>query len=649
MSQSKDPEYFDRISEIEDLDPEPVRGRGMGRRDLLIGIPLLVITIIFVGWQYLRQEYQAGRYHAGQDAIGRSEWATAIGFFKEASGYSDADRQASGAQAQIDERDRLYSSAGSFGDKGDWLEALRDIRAAQKIQPNFGDFDQFEQAAIEHIYADALDGAIAVRKEPARTGLYLRTGDKWLWLDRSDNRSIPLARDEYGHIVYDVPSDIIQTRPPPMPGSLYNSGDLFIGRKLVWAQPSRDTIGFHELSLDASHFVPFVSGENGLWLVHPVDFIPNDHHSEPIIRDPFHVTEMAYQPYAGGAASTVQIPPSTDIEGGETIVSIDPGSDKYLLAEWKEADSFGVTNKTVVNLYLCRMGQEARQLIYSHAGGGLQSAQLSPGGRFVVVHTYTRIDNPDSEEQSTVLVDLADNKRTATLVTMTVKRNASSAPLPVMTSAFVSRGVLKESLVLALHLPATTHIQLLDPTADPRTVNFLRTDVRIEGPTYKNWEVTGQGADGVLVIGQDASQESKGETNNLSIVRLGAAGEQETHNVEVSAFSGMTDAFIMEGSIRWTNYEYISAAEMRRPVRSLYSLSGANTDEAQRLFTTDGIEGTYLRPDPSFRLGDKLLAYTDGDLLHAHSYDGKLDTVLERGVPTIIEDSHGSFYTDHMK
>lgn len=650
MRESREPEFNDLISEVEDLDPEPVRDkRGLARRDLLIGIPLLVLTILFVGWQYWRQEYQSGQYRAGQDAMGRSDWEAAIAYFKEAAGYSNADQQAAGAQAKIDERDRLYKAAKENGDKGEWLTALQDIRAAQKIQPNFGDFDDFEKAAVEHVYTDALGGAIVVRKEAGQTGLYLRAGDKWVWLKGSDNRSIPLARDEQGRVVYDVPSDVIQTRPPPMPGSLYNSGDLYIGRKLVWTQPSDGDIGFHELELDASHFVPFMSGEKGLWLVHPVDFIPNDHHSEPIVRDPFHVTEMAYQPYTGGPAATVQIPPSTEIAGGETIVSIDPGSNKYLLAEWMGADSFGVSAETTVNLYLCAMGENTRQLVYTHKGGGLQSAELSPSGRFVVVHTYTRLASPDSEEQTTVLVDLQDGSRTATLLTMTVARGASSAPLPVMTSTFVRRGALTESLVLALHLPATTHIQLLDPMHDPNTVNSLRTDVRIEGTTYKNWEVTGQSAAGVLVIGQEANVESTPVTNTLSLIRISPDGRQETHNIQVSAFSGITDAFVEGDGIMWTNYEYVSAAEMRRPVRSLYSLKGSNTDEAVRLFTTDGIEGTYLRPDPSFRLGDKLLAYTDGDELHARTYDGKLDMVLERGVPTVIEDAHGSFYTDHLK
>ncbi|MEO5952205.1 MAG: hypothetical protein ABIQ44_07050, partial [Chloroflexia bacterium] len=600
MSQSSDPEFIDQISEIEDLDPEPVRERGIGsRRDLLIGIPLILVVIVFVALSYWRQEYQAGQYHVGQDAMGRSDWETAIRFFAEASGYSDSDMQAKGAQAQIEERDRLYKSAGDFGAKGDWLYALKDIRAAEKIQPGYADLSALEGAAIENVYTDALAGAIVVRDKADPPGLYLRSDDNWVWLDGSDKRSAPLARDGQGHIVYDVPSKVIQTRPPPMPGSLYNSGDLFIGRKLVWAQELNGAIKFHELELDASHFVPFISGADGLWLVHPVDFIPNDHHSEPIIRDPFHVTEMAYQPYTGGAASTVQIPPSTEISDGETIVSIDPGSNKYLLAEWKGADSVGVTTGTTVDLYLCAMGETTRQLIYTHTSGGLQSAQLSPSGRFVVVHTYTRLESGNFEEQSTVLVDLQDSNRTATLVTLTVPRSASSAPLAVMASAFVRQGALKESLVLSMHLPATTHIQLLDPLADSRTVNFLRTDVRIEGSTYKNWEVTGQGVDGALVVGQEANQDNLPVSNTLSIIRLGAAGEQETHNIQVSPFSGLTDAFINANSIRWTNYEYVTAAEMRRPVRSLYSLSGASSDQAVRLFTTNGIEGAYLRPDPS--------------------------------------------------
>lgn len=644
---------IDQISVIEDLDPEPegVRERGLGpRRDLMLGIPLLVLVILFAVWQYWRQEYLAGQYRAGIEAVGHNEWEAAIRFFAEASGYSDADAQAKGAQAQIDERDRLYEAAQGFADKGEWLYALRDVRAAARIQPDYSDLKEQEETALRNAYRDALGGALVMRDNVDPPGLYYRTPDGWVWLEGSDYRSQPLARDEYGRIVYDIPSDVIQVRPPPMPGSLYNTGDLYIGRKLVWAQPSSGGLHFTELELDASHFVPFISGKDGLWLAHPVDFIPNDHHNEPIVRDPFHVTELAYQPYAGGPGSTVQIPPSTDISGGETIVSIDPNSNRYLVAEWAGADSVGVNASTTINLYVQAMGENTRRLVYTHTGGGLQSAQISPSGRFVVVHSYRKLDALDVEEQTTVLLDLQDPGRSADLITMTMPRSISGASLPVMTSAFVQRGSLKENLILSFHLPATTHIQLLDPLGDPRTVNHLRTDVRIEGSTYKNWEVIGQDQAGVLVIGQAAKLSSATPlTSTLNLIRLSASGEQETHNLSVSTFSGLLDARIVGDEIRWVTYEYVIAAEMRRPVRSLYGLGARDNDRPHMIFTTGGIAGEYLRPDPSFRQGEKLLAYTNGDELHVRTYDGEMDVMLESGVPTVIEDHHGDFYTDHLK
>src|SRR5215204_6324321 len=140
MSHYNDPDQYDFISEIEDLDPEPDTKPGSVRkRELLLGGLLLAAVIFFAGWQWWHQEYQVSQYRLGKEAIDNNNWEAAARYFHEAAGYNDADVLAKNSQQQVEQRDRLYRSANEHIDKGEWLHALSDIRSIARIQPTYKD------------------------------------------------------------------------------------------------------------------------------------------------------------------------------------------------------------------------------------------------------------------------------------------------------------------------------------------------------------------------------------------------------------------------------------------------------------------------------------------------------------------------------
>src|SRR5438105_4086947 len=131
------------ISIIEDLDPDPPPTPGSAQRlELFLGALLLIAVLAFVGYQWWHQQYQSTSYAQGQQAAARDDWDVAQSYFSQAGDYRDAPTQANHAQQQIDQRNRLYTSAQAHASHSEWLAALTDIRAAEKIEPNYPGLNQ---------------------------------------------------------------------------------------------------------------------------------------------------------------------------------------------------------------------------------------------------------------------------------------------------------------------------------------------------------------------------------------------------------------------------------------------------------------------------------------------------------------------------
>lgn len=650
MSQSNRHYSNDQISVVEDLDPEPGNGRGAGselRRDLLVGLPLVLAIILFACWQWWVQDYQTGQYRAGQEATGRNDWEAAALYFGNASGYSDANAQAAGAREKIKERDRLYSSLASYSDQGNWIRTLRDIREAIKIQPDYLDLPEREQEALDNIYGGVLSGTVALRTSANPPGLYYRTTGGWTYLKGSDSFSAPRDTPGRGQLIYDAPDR--GWRPPdgPFPGP---NGDNLRGRHLIYARfAGGDTIEYTRLSLDPSYYTWLLAGSNGVWGVHYRTGESQLSGGEAsIVRNAFTNAEMAYQPYNNTIVGYAPLPRKGSTNS--VVVDLDQVSSSYLLADWSGQGELGPTDDTVVNLYIAVAGKSAVRHIFTHDGGGLVSAQISPNGRYVLVRTFQARDVSDDERQSIVLIDLEAARAVTSMEPVAMPYTITSTPISPTTdrtrqswlgAVFVPDGEYAGDVLVTEFTGTQTGLQLIDPTRVGKEGSAVIAEAAIEDRKLKDWVISTDDPATLQVAGYDFTPGIT-LTNTLNIVMMSRT------NVEVLNFVAPSTAYPMQNKssdygFMWSSYKYMpnilpSANNVMFQVYSAERSQLGMEVISPTLSYSQGLQHTEINNalvTPSIVLGDGFFAYAYNNSLHLHSYDGKDDLILEQGVQAI--------------
>src|SRR5262249_27747878 len=112
-----------------------------------------------------------------------------------------------------------YGAAVNASGAADWLTALRELKALQSVQPEYRDSAALYASAEREVYRAALSGTVALRSTATPPGLYLRSGDNWLWLQDSDANSSVRVLDNCGYIVYNVPLAPGEAVATPSPNS----------------------------------------------------------------------------------------------------------------------------------------------------------------------------------------------------------------------------------------------------------------------------------------------------------------------------------------------------------------------------------------------------------------------------------------------
>ena len=653
------------ISIIEDLDPEH-DGRGEGwRLDLLLGVALLLAVVLFAGWQWWRQDYQSSQYRAGQEAAGRNDWEAARRYFTEASDYTDADALAKNASEKITERDRLYTAAGGYAENGQWLRALSDLRDLGKIQPGYKDIRAREEVALLNVYSDALSGTVVLRQGAEPPGLYYRDASGWVWLKGSDANSRWMADYHRNHIVFDVPiKGWIPTptaTPLPQPGQY---DDTYPGRQFVRAQFDGADFQYTKIAMDPSYYFPLFASESGFW-----GWRANSKSSREnwggiisIVRDAFWTGPLVYQSYSGDMSATIALTATLDSATGSTIVFVDPGSNRYLLAEWANASGSSPDSDTVVRLYLAAAGTEEKRLVYTHIGGGFESAQISPDGRYVILHTYAELEQPANmltrmDKLSTVLVDVEGRSTPRTLMEARRQRNPYMEPQENLTAAFIREGAYAGKLLLAQDRTDTSNLQIIDPvkaTGAPGS-DYKVAEITVEGDIAWSWVIREQNAGGLLLTKQEWDPRgSSPTTSTLSLAVFPAEGSPSVVRVETANEGGVVSARTAGCHIIWSTQEYESPAEyIGPPIISVYTIhkpgAECNGQGARQVFSTrDFSDNQGAVPDSAY-LGDRLLAYVVDGELHARTYDDQVDLALETGVPTVFDSTRFNYSTDALR
>lgn len=652
MTYHNDADVNDSFSVVEDLDPEPGQGRGLGgKREMWLGGALLAVVVLFAVWQWLRQDYQAGRYRAGQEAIGENNWDAASIYFAQASGYNDADVLAKNSQQMVEQRDRLYKSANEHIDKSEWLQALSDIRALGRIQPSYKDMEVREKLATEKVYDDALSGTVVMRTAANPPGLYYRTPTAWVWLEGSDRNSIWLANERADHIVFDVASDRSTATPTPTPtpdSSAIPNG--FIGRSLVDAQVSETKLSFSRLAVDPGVYPPIFVGSDGMWAVNSDRYREYAAFVFPFVRNNFWGSELEYQPYGSDISAKVELTASVTYTEGTVLVFVDPNSNRYLMAHWTNGQSYGPNKDTVIDLYAGAAGEE-QTLVYTHKGGRLESAQLSPDGRYMVVTTQAEF----KQSVDVIVTSLLDLEGTAPpRILKEAFRYSGSGDLLTLNSAFVSKGVYAGKLVLAEYGSSGTQISVIDPalaTGGAQAFYTLSTTT-IPGDIETSWYLAEQDAQGVVVAAKIYNYSVFGlspATSTIHLLVLPASGLPETYSVVMQEPTSELPRISVSGSTITLNVHKTAARQGEEEVFTLYELARSSnargTQPVKEIFSTKqaGVDEHYGL-QTTLHLGRTLIAYTHNGELHARTWDGQNDLILEAGTPAIYENYAFVYY-----
>ncbi|MEO5952742.1 MAG: hypothetical protein ABIQ44_09780, partial [Chloroflexia bacterium] len=535
----------------------------------------------------------------------------------------------------------------------EWLQALRDIRALARIQPSYRDLDVREKLATEKVYDDALGGTVVMRQAANHAGLYYRTPAAWVWLEGSDTKSTWLANEGQSHIVFDVASDRSNATPTPTPTPDKNGiPNTYIGRSLVDAKIADSKLSFSKISFDPGVYPPIFVGDDGMWAINGNMFQEYAEYVYPFVRNYFWGSALAYQPYASEISARVELTASTTYTEGTVFTFVDPNSNRYLLAHWINGHAYGPDKDTVIKLYAGAAGDNNVRLVYTHAGGRLESAQLSPDGRYLVVTTQEEYKQ-SLDRIATNLLDLEGTNPPR--IIKEVFRYSGSGDLLTLTAAFVSKGVYTGKLVLAEYGGVGTQVSLLDPaqaTGGAQAFYTLSTTT-ILGDIQTSWYITQQDQDGIVVAEKGYQNQLYSAITFTSTVRvlvLPRKGLPETYAVVLDEpTSEMPKITVSKNKITLNvrkpartqdDEEEFTVYEMAR------SADARGIQNMKEVFTTGkaGQQNFRFGQQTTLHIGRTLLAYTHNGELHARTKDGQVDLVLETGAPVIYENVAFAFY-----
>jgi hypothetical protein len=601
------------VSVVEDLDPEPEQPPGRFLlRDLVLGLLLLVGVLAFAGWQWWSQESRQSNYTNAVAALTNNDLDQARALFAGASGYRDADTRLADLDQRIAQRDSLYTTATAHISARDWPAALADLRSLRAIQPAYRDTSALERTTVTQVASGELDGSVALRDGPGVTpGLYYRRDSGWIYLPESDLESRIRGSGVGAFLVYDAPA----------PGS---DG----ARRLMLANFNSSAPPSGPLPFDPAVYQDFRWNEHGLWAFR------SGRYSTPgraPVLNAMHGIEAAYMHYDTGIISTVSFQ-NTGGADGAVLADVDPTSDRYLVASWSGAQpwSSGILSNTVISLSVGSALDGSTNLLYSTTGAGIVSARLSHDGRYVLATSFTPYDAGDVYRL--VLLSTGAGASPQQLDGVRARQfNTSGAPSRWISSTFIESGAYAGKILAAVFNYDHTHLRLYDPDLPEEPL----LDVEVPGPEGLLWAVARSDESGLLVSGALASYSpsyGRSETQTVPLVEISPTGQVTQTGMVVDRYGypysvdrapdhlALISALQEEDKYVWTVYT-LPAASLGQ------SIAHPTVLYTQYLPGAIGITG----PAPVIADGG-LLTYLVNNALHARTYDGAVDVVLEEGI-----------------
>jgi hypothetical protein len=618
------------VSVVEELDPdvEP-RATSIFRRELPLGLALLVAVLGWALWQGWHQQSQENGYRAAQKASAAKDWDKALELYTAADGYKDAPARAADANRLITRRDEQYGLLQAANSRGDWLVSLRQASMVSEIEPNYRDVDSLEASARGHLYTEALAGSVALRLDAQPQGLYYRTPAAWVYLVGSDRASRVLGISP-DRVVYDAPGagNGSSSPPPtvdapfyflPAPGSPELAGRRLMAMLATGGQPS-----FGALDLDPALYNRYTIGEFGVWAMRyaSTGAASSDWRVQSWLtrQGASPKYEVAYQAFSAPLTSTITL------DGiGWSVHDYSPDGAHLLLSQLIGTPE----GRAISRLYLTDSAGKNFELIFS-ASGSIESATFGPDERHALV-TVRSVYPHDPQERSVVLLDLPDTQGAAhghTLVSG-VPITGQVAARQSLEARFIKEGVLSGKVLVLNTLGSNTYVTLYDPVAPDRPL--LEATLPLTGAPAV---LVGSGSDsesGSLILGwRHGSGGVWPDADMISIAVLSPGKAPTLGSLPLKLGEDLTDVQLRAGYIVYAT-ESLKISIDARPAATLRSFPAADLGKAQikpAVICTKDTTG----PDRQtpWSLGTGLLACSSSNGLQVKSYSGAAVATLER-------------------
>lgn len=638
MSHTSD---YTTVSVIKELDPEPQPGgRFLHMREFLLGVALLAAVLGWAGKEWWQQDQQQSNYRAGTQAAARMHWNEAGDYFAAASGYRDATARATQAAQSVASRDLHYNAATHAISSTQWLTAFNELQAAHIIQPDYLDSPALYSLAQNHVYRDALYGAVVLNINAQPPGLYYRGDDTWVWLQGSDRWSqVRASSSVTGTVIYDVPGEGWILRPSPTavaanhespPGSPQLADRRL---KAVSLKCGKAPL-FHDLSLNPADYVYYTATVEGVvaWR-----FRRGTNNVDPV-RASYtgREAEADYEAYTSPLTTTI-----VQADEDRAVLDISVERNMVLWAQWS-----GISLKSSnIQLYVSHLDGTSTREIYRHTGE-LGGGQLSPDGRYVLLTTITSNTGLPAEEQSALLLDLSNPSQSSTLANSTVEVQTIGSyfrhPLAIK-GAFLSRGVFagkalvtvqsKDGVVFTLH-----DVVQPEKAATLASMSGLVTVVGVQEQEDGS-ELIISGIKGYSEFADDRMADT--HTFFMKLV----PGKPAIVS-EIVSKSDANSRFAYEFGMKNGYFVYADVGMGSTGVSSNLNsipegLLNPGKIEPKQVYTVTELNNRMFSTGQSnmvakWYLGKRLFAFTDGGSLYARLYGGEQQAKLETGVTALF-------------
>jgi hypothetical protein len=618
-----EPDVPRQFAPIEDLDPEPP-ARHAHRREVILGLAILLVVVGLAGSNWWDQQSKLTHYQAGGRAAAARDWDRAQAEYAAAGAYTDAAPRAADAARQVAERDTQYAEATDAAQHGNWLLALLAIRKVAAIEPQHRDTRALQEQAETHAYRDALSGTTALRAQAAPPGLYRYTPGGWQVLTGSDSGSRVRGACEDGGVLYDTPRTG-RVRDPAF--SITSSLMLpdSAGRDL-----RRTASGGMGNSLPPVRFNPatyqYTCANGGIWGILQRQDGGVALNGGQGAAYPFW---WMYQTAGQRGPVPLRLPDQT---WPIRVLAVPPQGQRIL-----------VTGLSGISPAMLRPGPPpsmARTRFYlADADGGHPhlvddlagwpgSTEISPDGRFVLLTMYRPLTG-NRGLGTTLLLDLAGQFPTRPLAQMPLDLDHQRA---VGGAAFIREGPRQGQVLTVGDDPSDPQLRIYDPARrDLEPLVQVPCDTDLSEITRLQ-----AGPDGALLITvADTSYVTGGRAGllayldpqeRLTIIRLPAAADLY-----------LSQAWLRPG---YVIYEVQDPGLESAAHYAVYSLALDRLDAGDRapVEIYNGTIDTQEWNEPtttltSWHIGPSTIAYvTKSGELHARSFDGTVDVVLETGV-----------------